>query len=161
MDFNKRSKASQNIVGALMSICLVVVAAQVLKADLTSIIFGVANQPTLPSEQIAPKPLKSTERSVQQIPSQTELSGYEHYRDKDGNEVIIVPARYESKAEPAPIQAAPQQSLQQVAPLASQVSPARVAPVQAAPPRNLTLVAMRAANAHTGMNVFESCRDAR
>ena len=92
---------------------------------------------------------------------------YFSYTDKNGDDVIIVPARYEAETESAPIQAAPQvqqgivqQSAPQVSPLASQqVSQARVAPLQAAPPVNFALVAMNAAaNAHTGMNVFESCR---
>lgn len=92
---------------------------------------------------------------------------YSSYTDKNGDEVIIVPARYEAETESAPIQAAPQvqqRGVQQRAPqvyqLASQqLSQARTAPLQAAPPVNLTLVAMNAAaKSHTGMNVFESCR---
>ena len=86
---------------------------------------------------------------------------------KNGDDVIIVPARYEAETESASIKAAPQvqqrivqQRVPQVYPLApQQVSQARIAPLQAAPPVNLTLVAMNAAaKAHTGMNVFESCR---
>jgi hypothetical protein len=98
--------------------------------------------------------------------SQAPGKEYSSYTDKHGDEVIIVPARYEAEPESAPIQAAPQvqqRSNQQRAPLvplaSQQVSQARIAPLQAAPPVNLTLVAMNAAaNAHTGMNVFESCR---
>jgi hypothetical protein len=85
---------------------------------------------------------------------------YSSYTDKNGDEVIIIPARYEAETESAPIQAAPQVQQRGDSPLASQqVSQARIAPLQAAPPVNLTLVAMNAAaKAHTGMNVFESCR---
>lgn len=68
--------------------------------------------------------------------------------------------RYEAKTESAPNQAAPQQKSYQVPPLVpQQVSQTRNVPLQTPPPGNLTSVAMNAAaNAHTGVNVFESCR---
>lgn len=141
--------------GIFMSAFIVVAAVQILKVDLTTFIFGTAKEPALPSQQIPPMP-----QPAQQAQKQTDPSGYEHYTDKNGNEVVIVPARYEApRAEQAPIQAAHQQGLQQGAPSSSEpVSPATVAPQQSAPPKNLALIAMDAANANTRMNVFESCR---
>ena len=99
--------------------------------------------------------------------SPARIKEYFSYTDKNGDEVVIVPARYEAETESAHIQAAPrvqQRTVQQMAPqvtplVSQQVSQTRIAPLQSAPPANLTLIAMNAAsNAHTGMNVFESCR---
>ncbi|MBJ6801825.1 DUF2845 domain-containing protein [Geomonas propionica] len=103
---------------------------------------------------------RGREGDAQQAQKQTDSAGYEHYTDKNGNEVVIVPARYQApRAEQAPIQAAYQQGLQQGSPLSpEQASPAPVAPQHAAPPKNVALIAMNAANGNTRMNVFEACR---
>jgi hypothetical protein len=60
------------------------------------------------------------------------------------------------QVKPQVAQYVPQQVPQQVP---QYVPQARPAPLQTAPPSNLAAVAMRAAaNAYTGMNVFDSCR---
>ena len=162
MELRRESKVMQCIICALVSIIMITVTSVLSSTDLTSTIFGVMKQPFLPPIQIISKPLNSIEGPISQPVAQTDLSGYKHYTDKNGDEVMIVPARYEAKTDSAPVQAAskevspqlPQQVQQPV-----QQPQTRMAPLQAAPPLNLALVAMNAAaNAHSGMNVFESCR---
>ena len=157
MELRHGSKVMPRIVGALMLVLMVTVTPALLKIDLANIIFGKINNPAQPPQVITKKRI---EVPVPQPVSQTDLSGYKHYTDKNGDEVIIVNARYEAKTESAPIPAAPQQKSYQVPPLVpQQVSQTRNVPLQTPPPGNLTSVAMNAAgNAHTGMNVFESCR---
>ncbi|QWV96103.1 DUF2845 domain-containing protein [Geomonas nitrogeniifigens] len=153
----RKSQSPQNAIGVLMSVLILLAAVQLVKTDLTSFIFGAAKEPAIPMQQVPAMPAQPVAMPATQPQEPTDTSGYEHYTDKNGNEVVVVPARYE--AEPAPIQAAPQQTLPQRSPLPSQqISPTTVAPIQAAPPRNVVLVAMNAANANTRMNVFESCR---
>lgn len=156
----RKSQSPQKAMGICMSVLILVAAAQLVKADLTSFIFGAAKEPAVPTQQIPSMPSQPMAMPAQQTQKTTDTSGYEHYTDKNGNEVVVVPARYEaSSAESAPIQAAPQQTLPQRSPLPSQqMPPATVAPIQAARPINLASVAMNAANANTRMNVFESCR---
>ena len=159
MKSRHKSKVVPRIIGALMLVFIVAVTVELLKIDLANIIFGEIDKPWPP-----PKVITNTEKRIEvPVPhpvSQTDLSGYKHYTDKNGDEVIIVNARYEAKTESAPIPAAPQQKSYQVPPLVpQQVSQTRNVPLQTPPPGNLTSVAMNAAgNAHTGMNVFESCR---
>ncbi|MBU5613228.1 DUF2845 domain-containing protein [Geomonas azotofigens] len=153
----RKPQSPQNAMGVWMSVVILLAAVQLVKTDLTSFIFGAAKEPAIPMQQVPAMPAQPVAMPAPQPQKPTDTSGYEHYTDKNGNEVVVVPARYE--AEPAPIQAAPQQTLPQRSPLPSQqISPATVAPIQAAPPRNVALVAMNAANATTGTNVFESCR---
>ncbi|WP_085811869.1 DUF2845 domain-containing protein [Geoanaerobacter pelophilus] len=156
----RRSEAIDHAIGILMSVFIVVTAAQIMEVDLTTFIFGAGKESAPPSQQIASIPSQQASIPAPQAETQTDPSGYQHYTDKNGNEVVVVPARYEApRAEPAPIQAAPQQVLSQRSPLPSQqVIPATVTPTKAAPPKNLALVAMNAANGNTRMNVFESCR---
>ncbi|MBJ6802617.1 DUF2845 domain-containing protein [Geomonas propionica] len=160
MTQKRKSQETQKAAGLWVCVLMLLFAVQLVKADLKSFIFGAPQEPAVPTQQVPSMPSQPIEIPAPQPQAQKPKSEYEHYTDKNGNEVVIVPARYEaSLAEPAPIQVAPQQSMQQRSPLPSQqVAPATVAPIQAAPPRNVALVAMNAANATTGMNVFESCR---
>lgn len=149
-----KSKVSSAL-GNVLGIAIFIMVAAFLKVDLTSLIFGVGSPAPIVVNPIQPAKV----RIEQPIPQATS-DGYDHYTDKNGNEVVIVPARYEVKNEAAPTQTAPTQDHSAVPPLASPpATQTRNAPVQAAPPANLALVAMNAtAKAHTGMNVFESCR---
>lgn len=149
-----KSKVSSAL-GNVLGIAIFIMVAAFLKVDLTSLIFGVGSP-----APIVVNPIQPAKVRVEQPVPQTTSDGYDHYTDKNGNEVVIVPARYEVKKEAAPTQAAPTQDYSAVPPLASQpATQTRNAPVQAAPPANLAQVVMSAAaKAHTGMNVFESCR---
>ncbi|WP_162605020.1 DUF2845 domain-containing protein [Geomonas terrae] len=156
----RRSQALDHAIGFMVCVFILVAAAYRMELDLASFVFGAAKEPASPSQQIPSIPSEPTAISAQQPQAQPDASGYEHYTDKNGNEVVIVPARYQApRAEPAPIQAAHQQGLQHGSPLSSeQISPTTVAPQRSAPPRNIALVALNAANGNTRMNVFESCR---
>jgi hypothetical protein len=156
----RKSEAISHAIGILMSVFIIVTAANIMEVDLTTFIFGAGKESATPSQQIASMPSQQASVPATQAETQRAPSGYQHYIDKNGNEVEVVPARYEApRAEPAPIQASPQQTLPQRSPLPSQqVTPATVTPTKAAPPMNLSLVAMNAANGNTRMNVFESCR---
>ncbi len=154
------SKGSNTFGNALAVVVLILLAGSaIFKINLTSLVFGVISPSPSPGE-IIPNPIKPAEVQVEQPVLQAPSDGYEHYTDKNGNEVVIVPARYEVNKESAPTQTAPTQNHSAVPPLAPQPAmQTRNAPVQAAPPVNLASMAMNAAaKAHTGMNVFESCR---
>lgn len=146
-----------NVLGVVIFIILV--GSAVLKINLTSLIFGVRS-PAPPPEQIVVYPKKPAETQVEQPVTYVVPDGYEHYTDKNGNEVIVVPARYEAKIESVPVPAAPVRDHPADSPLASPpVTQSINVPVQGASPVNLALVAASAAaKAHTGMDVFESCR---
>lgn len=154
---SKVGNALGNVLGVVIFIILV--GSALLRINLTSLIFGVGS-PAPPPEQIVVNPKKPAEVQAEQPVPPTDPAGYEHYTDKNGNEVVVVPARYEAKNESVPVQAAPVHDHPAVSQLASPPVTQRMnVPVQAAPPVNLALVAMNAAaKAHTGMNVFESCR---
>ncbi|WP_224981668.1 DUF2845 domain-containing protein [Geomonas agri] len=160
MTQKRKSQEMRNAAGIWVSVLVLLFAIQLVKTDLTSFIFGAAKEPVVPTQQIPPMPSQPTVIPAPQPQAQKPESEYEHYTDKNGNEVVIVPARYEApRAETAPIRASYQQGLQQGSPLPyDQASPTPVASQQAAPPRNIALVAMNAANGNTRMNVFESCR---
>lgn len=154
---SKVSGALGNLLGVVLFTILV--GSALLKINITSLIFGFGS-PAPPSDQIVVNPIKPPEVPVEQAVPQAGSDGYDHYTDKNGNEVVIVPARYEVKKESAPTQTAPMQDHATVLPVVSQpVVQNRNEPVRGAPPANLaSLVMSAAAKAHTGMNVFESCR---
>ncbi|QWV94219.1 DUF2845 domain-containing protein [Geomonas oryzisoli] len=154
---SKMSGALGNVLGIVI---FVVVAGSALpNVNLTSLIFGVGN-PAPPLAPIVVNPIQPAKVKVEQPVPQATSDGYERYTDKNGNEVVIVPARYQAKNESAPVQTAPVPDHSAVSPAASPPVTQKVnVPVQASPPPNLAVIAMNAAaKAHTGMNVFESCR---
>ncbi|WP_224961204.1 DUF2845 domain-containing protein [Geomonas subterranea] len=150
---SKVSSALGKVLG--IAIFIMVAGSAFLKVNLTSLIFGVGSP-----APIVVNPIQPAKVRVEQPVTQATSDGYEHYTDKNGNEVVIVPARHREKSESAPVQTAPVQDYSAVSPLASQPVTQKVnVPVQAAQPPNLAVIAMNAAaKAHTGMNVFESCR---
>lgn len=160
MKLRHESKVIPRMIAALMFALLITATPALLKLNLTGVIFGEFTKPKSPPIQISNHPKEQSELPASQPASQTDPSGNEHYTDKNGNEVIIVNARYEAKTEAAPIQAAPQQKPYQAPPLVSQqTNQTRNVPLQAPPPANLTTVVSNAvAKAHIDMNVFESCR---
>ncbi|WP_183345900.1 DUF2845 domain-containing protein [Geomonas paludis] len=154
---SKVSGALGNLLGIAMFI--IVAGSALLNVNLTSLIFGVGT-PAPPPNPTVVNPIKPPEVQVEQPVPQANSDGYEHYTDKNGNEVVIVPARYQADHQSAPVQTAPVPDYSAVSPSASQpVMQSMNAPVQASPPPNLASIAMNAvAKGRTGMNVFESCR---
>lgn len=156
MKLRRDSQVIPRIIGVLMFALMITVTPALLKLNLTGIIFGEFTKPKSPPVH----PKEQVEVPASQPNFQTDSTGNEHHTDKNGNEVIIVNARYEVKTESAPIQAAPQQKPYQAPQLVhQQVYQTRSVPLQSPPPAYLTTVVSNAvAKAHIGMNVFESCR---